>query len=104
MKFISFVVLEQLNIPNALGPFARAASKPAAARRSASSHEAGRRRPPSLTSGSVRRRSPSSIDHTLHRGLPHPCLLGRVGTDEVPDAVEAALELVLRLRVGEPDE
>src|SRR5712692_899429 len=96
MKFISLVVLEQLNIPNALGPFARAASKPAAARWSASSQEAGRRRPPSLTSGSVRRRSPSSIDHTLQRGW--------VGANEVPDAVEATLELVLRLCVGEPDE
>src|ERR1700682_3332381 len=49
IKFSSLVVFEQLNIPKALGPIALAASKPAAARCSASSQVAGRSRPPSLT-------------------------------------------------------
>src|SRR5262249_3129194 len=52
-KFNSFVVLEQLNIPNALGPCrSTVARRPAAARSSASSHPAGRKAPPSRTSGS----------------------------------------------------
>jgi hypothetical protein len=55
MKFISFVVLEQLNIPKLFGPSARAFSKPAAAAARASSQEASRRRPPSLTRGCVKR-------------------------------------------------
>ncbi len=44
MKFISFVLFEQLNSPNALRamPRRRRAAKPAAARSSASSHVAGR--------------------------------------------------------------
>ena len=46
MKFISFVVLEQLNMPNAFGPLVRARAKPAAARSRASSQVAGRKRPP----------------------------------------------------------
>src|SRR5260370_32454219 len=61
MKFSSLVVLEQLNIPKAWGPICRAASKPAAALANASSQEAGRSRPPSRTSGSVRPTRPSSI-------------------------------------------
>src|SRR5260370_4489158 len=61
MKFISLVVLEQLNIPNALGPTDFARTKPSAARESASSHDAVRSRPPSLTSGWVRRTLLSSI-------------------------------------------
>src|SRR6266568_1529678 len=61
MKFISFVVLEQLNMPKALAPPVRAWANPAAARSRASSQLAGRNRPPSLTRGSVRRRRPSSI-------------------------------------------
>src|SRR3981081_4466722 len=64
MKFISFVLLEQLNMPNALGPLSLAAANPAAALSSASSQDAGRSRPPSLTSGSVRRTSPSPITKT----------------------------------------
>jgi len=55
MKFSSLVVFEQLNMPNAFGPMALAASNPTAARASASSQVAGRSRPPSLTNGSVRR-------------------------------------------------
>src|SRR5487761_1082068 len=51
MKFISLVVLEQLNIPNPLGPKARALANPAAARSRASSHDAGRNLPPSRTKG-----------------------------------------------------
>src|SRR6267378_7910379 len=47
MKFISLVVLEQLNIPKPFGPNARALSNPAAARSRASSHDAGRKTPPS---------------------------------------------------------
>src|SRR3989440_8405226 len=93
MKFISLVVLEQLNMPKECGPCCRAASKPEEALASASSQEAGRRRPPSLTSGSVRRRRPSSM-----RRL---CLVGR---DELLDPAESQLQLVLRLRVGEADE
>ena len=60
MKFSSFVVLEQLNMPKAFGPVALAASKPAAARPSASSQVVGRSLPPSLTNGWVRRSRPSS--------------------------------------------
>src|SRR6266850_3245796 len=67
MKFISLVVLEQLNMPNALGPLSLAAAKPAAARVSASSQDAGRSRPPSLTSGSVRRRRPSPMTKKHYR-------------------------------------
>src|ERR1700682_4965482 len=94
MKFISLVVFEQLNMPNALGPLSRAAAKPAAARSSASSHEAGRSRPPSLTSGSVRGRRPSPIAPSL----------ARVRGDELPDPVQPQLQLILRLRVRQPDE
>ena len=65
MKFISLVVLEQLNMPKAFGPESLAAANPAAALVSASSHEAGRSRPPSLTSGSVRRIRPSPISRTI---------------------------------------
>src|SRR6266540_6584524 len=49
MKFISFVVLEQLNMPNAFGPLTRALSNPSAALCRVSSHEDGRSQPPSLT-------------------------------------------------------
>src|ERR1700674_6072201 len=60
IKFSSFVVFEQLNIPKPLGPSALAASNPSAARCRASSQVAGRSLPPSLTNGSVRRSRPSS--------------------------------------------
>src|ERR1700730_5794715 len=60
-KFISLVALEQLNIPNAFGPVALALANPSAARVRASSQDAGRRRPASLTSGWVRRTLPSSM-------------------------------------------
>src|SRR6267378_52922 len=65
MKFISLVVLEQLNIPNPLGPSARAFANPAAAASRASSQDAGLRRPPSRTNGCVRRWSPSTIANTI---------------------------------------
>src|SRR6476619_7911190 len=56
MKFTSLVALEQLNSPNAFGlPAARTASKPAAARSSASSQVAGRSAPFSRTIGWVSR-------------------------------------------------
>src|ERR1700694_1906923 len=76
MKFISFVVLEQLNMPNAFGPMARALANPSAARLRASSHDAGRRRPPSRTSGWVRRTLPSSManKYSHHRALYPPPL------------------------------
>src|SRR6267143_4523357 len=61
MKFISFVVFEQLNMPNAFGPAALALANPSAARATASSHDAGRRRPPSRTRGWVKRTLPSSM-------------------------------------------
>src|SRR5438876_8632858 len=98
MKFISLVVFEQLNMPNACGPCRRAASNPAAALVRASSQDAGRRSPPSLTSGSDRRRSPSCMA---------PLYVSRlrlVGGDELLDPPQAELQLVLRLRVGEADE
>src|SRR5712692_61878 len=75
MKFISFVVLEQLNMPKAFGPIALAFANPSAARASASSHDAGRRRPPSLTRGSVKRTLPSSI--VLLNIAPHVDATGR---------------------------
>ena len=62
MKFISFVVFEQLNMPNPFGPNDLTASNPSAAHDRASSHEAGRRRPPSLTKGWVRRSSGPGSD------------------------------------------
>src|SRR2546425_893269 len=86
MKFISFVVLEQLNMPNPFGPRRLAASNPAAARESASSHEAGRRLPPSLTSGWIRRSRPSPM---------------AVGRYEIADQLQPKPQLVLRLRVGQ---
>src|SRR6476660_8582959 len=55
MKFISLVVLEQLNIPKPFGPNALAFANPAAALSSAPSQEAGRSTPPSLTNRWVRR-------------------------------------------------
>ena len=55
IKFISFVVLEQLNMPNPLGPSSLALANPAAALSNASSHEAGRSTPSSLTNGWVSR-------------------------------------------------
>src|SRR5690242_4462263 len=65
MKFTSLVALEQLNSPNAFGlPAARTASKPAAARSSASSQVAGRSAPFSRTIGCVSRVSVFRIsDH-----------------------------------------
>src|SRR5207247_5823401 len=86
MRFISFVGLEQLNMPNPFGPIRLAASNPAAARESASSHEAGRRLPPSLTSGWVRRSRPSPM---------------AVGRYEIADQLQPKPQLVLRLRVGQ---
>ena len=56
MKFISFVLFEQLKSPNVLGPCcATRRRNSAAARSSASSHVAGRRAPwaPSRTRGWV---------------------------------------------------
>src|SRR5213593_1990405 len=91
MKFISLVVFEQLNMPKACGPCMRAASNPAAALVRASSHDAGRSLPPSLTRGSVR------------RSMRNP-ILGPVGRDELLDAAQAELQLVLRLRIGKADE
>src|SRR6266851_7514193 len=95
MKFSSLVVLEQLNMPKAWGPLCRAASKPAAALVKASSQEAARSRPPSRTSGSVRRTRPSSIEVPM---------LFLVGGDELLDPAKPKLELVLRLRIRESDE
>src|SRR5712692_12042088 len=83
-------------MPKALGPSERAFAKPAAARSMASSHVAGRRTPSSRTSGCVRRCRPSSIGPRL--------ALPSVRLHELADAVEAQLELVLRLRIREPDE
>src|SRR6202163_4594074 len=54
MKFISLVVLEQLNIPKPLGPKARAFSNPAAARSRASSHGGGGGPPAPQRGGGVR--------------------------------------------------
>src|SRR5579872_4477455 len=55
-KLSSFVVLEQLNRPNALGPPASIAARiPVAARSSASSQVAGRSSAPSRTNGRVMR-------------------------------------------------
>lgn len=57
MKFISFVVLEQLKQPYALGPLRpTAALKPAVARSRAASHEAGRSDPSTRIIGVVKRR------------------------------------------------
>jgi RNA polymerase sigma-70 factor (ECF subfamily) len=71
MKFISFVVFEQLNMPKAFGPIARARANPSEARVSASSHDAGRRRPPSRTNGSVKRTVPSMAPNIVpHRLWP----------------------------------
>ena len=75
MKFISLVVLEQLNIPNPLGPRARALANPAAAALRASSHDAGRKRPPSLTNGCVRRSSSTRTQYCRpHPAAPKRCL------------------------------
>jgi hypothetical protein len=55
-KFISFEAFEHEKIPNEVDEsLARAAAKPDAARSSASSQLAGRKTPPSRTSGVVRR-------------------------------------------------
>jgi hypothetical protein len=55
-KFISLVVFEQLNIPNACGPCRSTVDRNAvAARSNASSQPAGRNVPPSRTSGSLNR-------------------------------------------------
>ena len=55
-KFISFVAFEHEKMPNDVeASAARAAAKPDAARSSASSQLAGRKAPPSRTSGVVRR-------------------------------------------------
>src|SRR6266571_4043390 len=83
-------------MPKALGPSVRAFAKPAAARSMASSHVAGRRPPLSRTSGCVRRWRPPSTGPRL--------ALLYVRLHELADAVEAQLELVLRLRVRKPDE
>src|SRR5262249_47672192 len=54
MKFSSFVLLEQLNIPKACEPCLSTVSRsPAAAWPSASSHSAGRSRPPPRISGAL---------------------------------------------------
>ena len=69
MKFISLVVLDQLNMPNPLGHRARAFSNPVAAAVRASSQDAGRNLPPSRTKGWVKRWRPSSIrEHNIWKG------------------------------------
>src|SRR5256885_4042955 len=83
-------------MPKALGPCVRAFAKPAVARSIASSHVAGRRRPLSRTSGCVSRSRPPST-------APRLALLS-VRLHELADAVEAQRELILGLRVREPDE
>src|SRR6266851_4375384 len=90
----AIALASEMSLPTSR-PSQRSANS-AAARSMASSHVAGRRTPSSRTSGCVRRCRPSSIGPRL--------ALPSVRLHELADAVEAQLELVLRLGVREPDE
>src|SRR3954449_3441631 len=89
MKFTSLVALEQLNSPNAFGlPAARTASKPLAARSSASSHVAGRSAPFARTIGCVSRVSVFRIsDHLLSKLEKRPENRLRYVHDAIPGAM-----------------